>query len=171
MDKKTCEQCGKPCEKIRRFCSHKCYAKYLVKSPLIIRECLHCGKSFQIRQGMIGKGKHTGEYCSHSCSNSGKTGIQARHWKGGEWISNGYKYILSPDHPNVHKNGYFPEHRLVMEKHLGRYLESHEIVHHINENPTDNRIENLILCKNRPTHMWIHRRKKNKKIISHLDHP
>jgi len=74
-----------------------------------------------------------------------RKGSQNPYWGGGRYRDNasGYIWFYNPDHPACTKKGYVLEHRLVMEKFIGRYLRSNEIVHHRNKIKDDNRIKNL----------------------------
>lgn len=47
-------------------------------------------------------------------------------------------------------------HRWIMEQHLGRKLLPTEQVHHINENPLDNRLENLVVMDGK-AHQKMHK--------------
>jgi hypothetical protein len=57
--------------------------------------------------------------------------------------------VQEPSHPAAQADGYVPEHRLVMESLIGRYLLPEETVHHINGLRDDNRPENLELWASR----------------------
>jgi hypothetical protein len=88
-------------------------------------------------------------------------GIQAgaKHplWKGGRYKSSkGYIYVYQPKHPLANHDGYVFEHRLVVEKYLGRYLTPKERVHHCKEKD-DNRIEKLIAFESQGYHNAFHR--------------
>src|SRR5215217_1207853 len=60
-----------------------------------------------------------------------KLGERHGCWQGGKMINNnGYMMIRTEGHPKAYKRGYYVlEHRLVMEKSLGRYLNPWEDVH------------------------------------------
>jgi len=91
-----------------------------------------------------------------------KKGKDNINWKGGKTISSqGYVYIYKPYHPFCDKHGYIFEHRLVMEKKLGRYLTKDEAIHHIDFDKTNNNINNLHLFPNKSKHMRYHEFLKN----------
>lgn len=59
--------------------------------------------------------------------------------------TNDYIWVYLPDHPNAMSNGYVYEHRLVMERALGRFLRDNEQVQHTDGNPHNNIVSNLEL--------------------------
>ena len=69
--------------------------------------------------------------------------------------ADGYISAFVPDHPNATADGMVMLHTIVMERHIGRYLNPDEVVHHVNHIRNDNRLENLILMK-KHDHMSMH---------------
>jgi hypothetical protein len=112
-----------------------------------IVSCGICNKTFYAFPFELNRGRK--KYCSRKCYEISKR-------KSLIITSSGYISILFPEHPFSNGRGYIHEHRLVMEKHIGRYLKQTEIVHHKNNNRTDNRIENLILFPNNSAHTKFH---------------
>ena len=87
----------------------------------------------------------------HGHNTKGKNHPQ---WKGRIKRQN-YWYIKKPTHPFAGKQGYIAEHRLVMEKIIGRYLKPEECIDHIDKNPGNNDPSNLRLFATHGQHTKI----------------
>ena len=110
-------------------------------------KCIVCGKVW------MGTARPR-KFCSQKCVSQG---IHNGMWQDGRYETPaGYVMLYSPQHPNRVAGNYVLEHRLVMEKNLGRFLTDKEQVHHINGMRSDNRIENLELttCSEHSKHHW-----------------
>lgn len=106
--------------------------------------CEGCGKGRWVRL-LRGKPRH--RLCKSCVAKIRSTG---RHrelnncWKGGQYYSGGYVFVLKPDHPHARDDGYIKRAWLVLEEKLGRYLLPGSDVHHINGIKDDDRPENVI---------------------------
>jgi hypothetical protein len=135
-------------------------------------KCNYCGKEFQ---RAVSKAISKNQYCCRRCqwdsyklrimsdkrkkiNSESKLGEKNYRWNGGKRITGGgYIAVYKPEHPNCNKSKGVYEHRLIMEKFLGRYLLRAEIVRHKNKNKQDNRVENLVLFENNKEHLKHHK--------------
>ena len=100
------------------------------------KSCKVCGTMFKPR-------RESQLFCSKPCMYQGRRtpaacipGPDNPNYKGGWLDYKGYRQVKQ-DGKNVR------QHRLIMEQHLDRTLSPDQVVHHINGEKTDNRIENL----------------------------
>lgn len=142
---RACEKCGKTfqtVEKVQRYCSSACwYARNEGKPPHGIAECAHCGQAFE-------RTYPEQRYCGHSCGRRAHGSSRRRDVGARRVLTTGYVSIKVADNGDRSER-WRPEHRYVMEQHLGRPLLPEESVHHRNGDRADNRLENLELWSGR----------------------
>ena len=122
----------------------KFYGKAHVRTRTSICRC-DCGKTIVALNDSLVR-KHRVK-CSSKCRLT---------FRGRYISSNGYVCVYAPGHPYATKRGYVYEHRLIMEKNIGRYLLPTEDVHHKDSNRQNNQSDNLLLLS-RHAHHRLHR--------------
>jgi len=133
------------------------YGRNLQRSRCKKRKCAWCGSWF-LTPGLNGgiseccRPSHSTKWTIYRQQNGvdRPKAKEKREQTGVIPSKRGYVLVLSPDHPSCKRTRtqkYVRRNRLVMEKHLGRYLVEGEEVHHINGVRNDDRIENLELWK------------------------
>lgn len=186
-----CIVCGKMVEKYvspsrigkdakLMFCSRKCKGKYLsgekhpmwnggknrIKQPPKPNKpnfkgiCEFCGTEFETYRS---HSSQPPRFCSIQCIGYAQQRENNPAYNGGRYKCNGYYVVFSPDHPFASKKNLVLEHRLIMEKKIGRYLTEQEVVHHIDRDKTNNDPDNLMLFKNNSEHIKFHSKENGNK--------
>lgn len=169
-------------ENTAKYCSPKCRDESRKKEPNCI--CEICGKEFHLKPSQLKKYNHhccsteclnklkSILYTREGNHQYGLKGELNSSFKGNEILKNNNGLIeirvYDPSHPYCDKNGRVLKHRLIVEKNYkifdkkyfetinGRVvLKRSSHVHHLNEDHSDNRIDNLIPVT-RSEHRIIH---------------
>lgn len=154
MTRVICEICGelftlRNSRRPARTCSRSCTNKLVWREvpvrakrqpdPRVIADCAWCGKPVKWAQ----RPSRQGRYCSKTCAGRARTKGGIAYKTDGRW------YVRTRD------GGWQLYSRCLMEAHLGQHLTYNEVVHHLNGDKTDDRIENLAVMS-RSDHTRMH---------------
>ena len=119
-------------------------------SSKVLVNCEQCGKEKSLFPSQLKLRKY-GVFCDKVCLGKFRSetlvGDWAANYKSGFSKSRDYLRVEARWHPNCDKQGYVVLHRLIAEAKLGRFLTEEEVVHHKDDNPTNNYWDNLEVMK------------------------
>lgn len=109
--------------------------------------CVICG-TILIPKSRAFVPKTCGDVCAGKYKSLISQGSDNPSWKGGYiTTANGYMVRAGDKYKYLHRD--------IAEKALGRPLKTHEVVHHIDCDSTNNRNNNLLICT-AAYHRWLH---------------
>jgi hypothetical protein len=117
-------------------------------------QCEQCGVSYLAERSRT----RTAAFCSKRCGMLHRAETRPiRRRKGNRSNDKRGNHILiqAPNHPFARK-GFVPEHRLIVEREIGRILLEKEVVHHIDLIRDNNTPDNLVTCKTDAAHRRVH---------------
>lgn len=146
--------------------------KLNIKGNYCIVQCEVCDEQRQIRynSNILSKETHLCKACSAKKSGLEKRGKYTAHNKkdklgekrsgvGSSYI-NTHGYIetyLGSDHGKCNRRDkYVLQHRLIAELMTGKKLEDKQLVHHVDDDRTNNQPNNLFICENISHHRKVH---------------
>lgn len=144
-----CEECGasfkawhsRVMDGRGRFCSKECH--YLAHQKRVSKYCECCGQVFDVQESYS-----DARFCGRECYKIFTNDSRSPHWKGGSWVSSkGFRMIYSR-RPG-YSTKYDTEHRIVAARAIGRPVETHEIVIHLDRDKLNNAPENLYIFGSR----------------------
>lgn len=150
MAEKLCVQCGKPREVGRKMC-RECYRTFNAERArkrykkfgsiyFGLSNCAICGKEIKLfRKDQL--------WCKECCNNSTSNYDN---------VTNLYKPV---------KYASRGEHRNIVEKQLQRKLNYNEVIHHLDEEPANNNLNNLLVIS-RGDHARLHRHLRKEKVLN-----
>lgn len=118
------------------------------RSKPYVANCEKCGKGFRRQHHNT---RPLQRFCSGRC---------AKFVTGRKVMKTGYVMIRVYDRPDAGNGGYVYEHRYVVEKAMGKPLRPGAEIHHVNEDKTDNRPQNLVVCPDKSYHVLLHIRQR-----------
>lgn len=132
-----------------RLCDCGCGKPTLIALDTDRRYGIAKGQPYRFIRGHNGRGIRITRPTSIALTGLGPGG---KHTATHTYDLDGYTSCYVPDHPYASRTGHVLLHRLVVERHLDRYLLPEEVVHHWDLNRGNNNIDNLQLFANDAEH-------------------